>query len=118
MSVEDAKRQQALANEARRKGLQEWEVEMSKAVPDDLVRSLVNDFKHGPSLPSSMAQKPGPTAEVKRGTGWQEDTPLRQPPGVDLIDRMVATQDKINAAQKVQELSSLLALSQRAKKMP
>jgi hypothetical protein len=49
MSVEDAKRQQALAEEARRRGIPEWQLEASRAVPDDLVRSIVDDFRRGPS---------------------------------------------------------------------
>jgi len=115
----DPVRQAELAKEARERGLPEYVVEASRAVPDSLVRDLVNDFRRGPSLPSSMAQK-GPAPEVKRGTGWQADVPLRQPPGVDLIDRMVKGQDQLDQLERIQQLKNtleLLALSQRSEKM-
>ena len=115
-ATEEARRQAALAEEARRRGIAEWELEASRAVPDDLVRSIVDDFRRGPSLPSSMAVKPR-TEGPPRGSWGTGDTPLRQPPGIDLIDRMVKVQDALNAAQKVQELSSLLAVSKRSEKM-
>jgi hypothetical protein len=115
-ATEDARRQQALANEARRRGIPEWQLEMANAVGTDLLRDLVADSKRN-SQPSSMIAKPK-IDEAPRGSWGTGSVPLAQPPGVDLIDRMVATQDKLNAAQKVQELASLIAVSQRAKKMP
>jgi hypothetical protein len=115
MSVEDAKRQQAIANEARRRGIPEWQLEMANAVGDDLLRDLVADSKRN-SQPSSIAAKPK-VEEPPRGSWGTGSVPLSQPPGVDLIDRMVKVQDALNAAQKVQELSSLLAMSKRSEKM-
>jgi hypothetical protein len=117
-ATEDARRQAELAREAKQRGLPEYVVEAARSVPTDVVRSIVDDFRRGPSQPSSLGTTPEkkPT-EPKQKTGWQEATPLQQPPGIDLIDRMVAVQDKINAAQKIQELASIIAMSQRAEKM-
>ena len=44
--------------------------EMAKAVPDELVRDIVKDLKHGPGVPGWLPpSKPG--EPVVRGTGWQ-----------------------------------------------
>jgi hypothetical protein len=43
--------------------------EMAKAVPDELVRDIVNDLRSGPGVPGWL---PPPKSEpVVRGTGWQ-----------------------------------------------
>ena len=114
-ATEEARRQAALAEQARKLGIPEWQLEMSRTVDDALMQDIVADAGRS-NQPSSMIAK-GPAPEPVKGTGWQADTPLAQPPGIDLIDRMVKVQDQINAAQKVQELSSLLAVSKRSETM-
>src|SRR5262245_19130318 len=116
MSVEEAKRQQALAEQARRSGIPERQQEMANSVDDALVRDLVSDFRLGPSPPSSMAAKPA-TSEPKKGTGWQAAAPLEQPPGIDLMDAMMDQQDKIDKAERVRKALELAAISRRAEKM-
>ena len=44
--------------------------EMAKAVPDDLVRAIVNDNRGGPSQPGWLP--PPKSAPVERGSGWQD----------------------------------------------
>jgi hypothetical protein len=102
MSVEDAKRQAALVAEARRRGLQPWELEMSKCVDDKLMRDIVNDFRQGPSKPSSLA---GPGPEPKKGTGWQDEIPLKPPPGIGLVDQLCDAQDRKDKAELVRAIN-------------
>jgi hypothetical protein len=104
MSVEEAKRQAELEAEARRRGLEPWQLAAMRAVPVDLVRDLVADSRRGPSQPSSMVTKPEAPAAPK-GNGWAEPTPLGPPPGVALIDRMVDVQDGIDRAARERELA-------------
>jgi len=66
----DHSAQEALAKEAKRRGLPEHVLEAAKAVPTDLVQSIVNDFRTGPSQPSSIASPSKPKVEPKKGTGW------------------------------------------------
>jgi hypothetical protein len=74
-------------------------MEMARAVPDSLMRDIVKDFWKGVARPSSMAaQQP-----VQKGTGWVTPAPLRSPPGVELIDRMMATDDKRWRAERAKE---------------
>jgi hypothetical protein len=42
---------------------------MADAVPDDLMRAIVQDNKGGPSVPGWIKREP--QGEVVRGTGWQ-----------------------------------------------
>jgi hypothetical protein len=73
MSVADAKRLAALEAEARRLGLQVWELELARAVPTDEVQQIVKDFRRGPSQPSSImpTQKEEPKP-AKSGPAWVE----------------------------------------------
>ena len=114
MSVEDEKRQQALAEEARRKGIPEWQLEAARAVPDDVVRSLVNDFRSGPSLPSSMAQK-SPTPEEKRPS-FTEPAPL-DVPGIRYVDQLCDHFDQLEKAERIKKALELAAISKRAERM-
>jgi hypothetical protein len=113
----DPVRQAELAREAREKGLPEYVVEASKAVPDHLVRSIVDDFRKGPSSPSSIAAKPA-TAEEKRPS-FVDPAPL-DVPGIKLVDRLCDHQDRLDQIEKIQQLKNtleLLAMNQRAKQM-
>ena len=114
-ATEDAKRQQALALEARRRGIPEWQLEAAKAVDDALVRSIVDDFRRGPSQPSSMAHK-GPAPEPKRGSGWAEPVSV-EVPGVKLVDEICDHFARLDKAEQVKQALELAAISKRADKM-
>jgi hypothetical protein len=45
--------------------------------------------------PSSIIPQEGPKVEVVRGSGWQKERPLEMPPGVKIIDEMMAAEDII-----------------------
>jgi hypothetical protein len=72
---------------------------MVAAVPDSLMRDIVRDFWKGVSQPSSLI----PQQPVARGSGWVTPAPLRPPPGVELIDRMMATDDRRWRAERAKE---------------
>jgi|SRR6516162_1357472 hypothetical protein len=71
MKSEQAKKQAALAEEAKRRGIPEWMAEMAQAVPDSVVREIVRD--HQRKQPSSMAM---PATEAVPRTGLVEPPPL------------------------------------------
>jgi len=117
-ATEEARRQAALAEEAKRRGLQEWELEASKAVDDALVRSIVDDFRRGPAQPSSLGTTPDkPKVEPKAGSGWEDAAPLQQPPGIKIIDAMMDQQDKIDRAERIKKALEVAAMSQRSERM-
>jgi hypothetical protein len=93
-TIPDAKRNAALEAEARRLGLQAWQLDAIRAVGTDVVRTLVSDFRRGPAQPSSIATKPQvPPAQP---LGWREPTPLGPPPGTEFCDRLMDHQDKLD----------------------
>jgi len=102
----DYARQEQIAAEAKRRGISEATLEAAKAVPTDLVRDLVSDFRRGVSQPSSIAG--APTIQNKqKGTGWSESRPLSNPPGVNLADRLMDQQDRIDRIRRERMLKGL-----------
>ena len=71
MSVEEARRAAVREAEARRRGIEPWQLEMAEAVPSDLVGDIVRD--------QTRAAKPEPSTPVRRGTGWAPERPLESP---------------------------------------
>jgi hypothetical protein len=67
---------------------------MQQAVPDTLMRDLVNDQRRGVSEPSSLALKRDAKPEPERYRPSHYDpTPLGPPPGVDILDRLMDQED-------------------------
>jgi hypothetical protein len=88
--------------EARRRGIEPYQVRATQAVPDRLVRDLVADAYRGISQSASMIPPFREPAKPK-GTGWVDAAPLTPPSGTEHIDRMVAEQsrrDKLVAIQQ------------------
>ena len=110
----DHVRQAELAREAKQRGLPEYVIEAARAVPTDLVRSLVDDFRRGPSLPSSMAQS-GPKVEEKRPS-FTEPAPL-DVPGIKYVDQLCDHFDRLDRAERVKQALELAAMSKRSEKM-
>lgn len=81
MSVEDAKRAQALAEEARRRNIPEYQLEAARAVPDSLVSDLVADSRRSSPLePSSVVPRRASEPVAEKGSGWIKNVPLTPPP--------------------------------------
>jgi len=95
MSMEEARRRQALEAEARARGLEPWQLEMSRAVDDKLMREIVADSRRGVSQPSSLIEEPK-AEPAKRGTGWVEPRPL-DVPGIQYVDQLC---DAADAAER------------------
>jgi hypothetical protein len=72
----------------KRLGISVTQYLMQRAVPDSLMRQIVNDFRGG--MPQSASMLPDQASKpVVRGCGWVPERPLRPPDGVELIDQMV-----------------------------
>src|SRR6516165_4167510 len=105
-TIEEERQKAALAERARKRGLQPWQLEMVETVDDATIRSIVSDFRTGPSQPSSIAV--APTVQTKqKGSGWSEPLPLSNPPGVDLADRLMDQQGRIDRIRRERMLKGL-----------
>jgi hypothetical protein len=106
--------------------LPEWQRDLEQAVPTDLVKQIVEDFRRGPppagpTLPSVRVMGAGTVVDgdsVPAPTrGWVEAKPLDQwkPDGLEICDALVDQQDAIDRAARVRELAEAAAV-QRALK--
>jgi hypothetical protein len=111
MTMRDEIELERLAAEARRLGIQPWQLEMSRAVGTDLMRDIVRDHRGGAQRPVSVLQS-GPEPVVERGSGWVEPRPLESPAGVAICDRLVDVQDALDRA----ELSERIAKAAHAER--
>jgi hypothetical protein len=112
MSLKDEeRRQQELADEAKRLGIAEWQLEASRAVGTDMLRDLMADSRRGsihrPSsiLPETEPAKPTPQP---KGNGWVTPPQVNawSPPGERYFDRMMNEQDARDRAEAARELAS------------
>ena len=106
-AIEEERQKAALAERARKRGLQPWQLEMMETVDDATVRSLVSDFRGGPSQPSSIAGAPAVQHKKQGGSGWNDPLPLSNPPGVNLADRLMDQQDQIDRIRRKRMLKGL-----------
>jgi hypothetical protein len=83
-----------------------WQREMVAAVPDAVLRDVVNDSRRGVSEASSMAKTPGAPPPVARPRPGNEPTPLRPPPGVALCDALMDEQDRKDRAELMERLQA------------
>jgi hypothetical protein len=79
---------------------------MLEATPDRLMADIVNDQRRGVTPPSSMAAAPNARAEPRKGTGWVDSAPLKPPPGVDILDRMMDAQDAKDRSELVARMQA------------
>jgi|SRR6516165_8745470 hypothetical protein len=103
-AIEEERQKAALAERARKRGLQPWQLEMSETVDDATVRSIVNDFRTGPSQPSSIVKTD--RVETPRVTSTQEPVPL-DVPGLRWIDQQCDVADAIARKRRARELAGL-----------
>jgi hypothetical protein len=88
--------------EAKRRGLEPYQVRATQAVGDRLVRDIVADARRGLSqsasmIPDRQRSEPSPTGN----NGWVEPAPLSSPPGISTIDAMCEAQDRADRAAVV-----------------
>src|SRR6266851_594010 len=96
MAVEEARRAAVREAEARRRGIEPWQLEMAEAVPSDLVGDIVRD--------QTRAAKPEAAEPVRRGSGWAPERPLDPPPGVAIMDQMMDAQDAVDRSALAKRL--------------
>ena len=92
-----------LEREAKRLGVTVTELKMREAVPDNVVRDIVNDGRKGISQSTSMLvpehHKRAERSEPLR-RGNDEPRQLQQPPGISLIDAMCDVADARDRAKR------------------
>jgi hypothetical protein len=116
-----------------------WVRDLRNVADDALVKSLVEDFRHGiASSGGSMipGQRPASTVSVvgsgkvqdpvlgpkyrpvdhsaitdQPGSGWKEGTPLRPPPGISWVDELVFQQDLADLEAKGREQAAAMGIS-------
>jgi hypothetical protein len=84
MSEEEARRSAAIAAQAQRQGLSEWQLEAAMAVPSSLIREIINDHRRQPTKPA-----PEPPA-VKAASGGTIPLGPRSKFEIENLDRLVA----------------------------
>ena len=71
--------------------------DLVRAVPDKLVRDLVNDFRKSPAGPGIVPEE----KPVKKGTGWVQSPGLENSiPGLKYVDQLCDVQDALDKRQR------------------
>src|SRR5262249_43329894 len=99
--------QEQIAREAKQRGISEATLEAARAVPTDLVQSLVRDFSRGVSQPSSIVPSEPTIQRKEKGSGWSKPIPLGNPSGVEIADRLMDQQDRIDRIRRERMLKGL-----------
>jgi hypothetical protein len=73
-----------------------WKLAMIEAVPSEVVRDILRDNWRASQVAAAAPQP-------QRGSGWVEPAPLKPPPGVELIDRMCAAEDRQWRAERARQ---------------
>jgi hypothetical protein len=87
--------------EARRRGIQPYQVRATQAVGDRLVKDIVADAYRGISQSASMIPPSREPAKPK-GTGWVDAAPLKSP-DTRWIDAQIDAQDKRDRAAALRQ---------------
>ena len=83
-----------LEAEARRRGISVTQLRMLKATPNSVVFDLVDDAFRSNPVTGQRNPQSGKGSQPAPGSGWVEPTPLKPPPGIELIDGLVDEQDR------------------------
>ena len=85
----------------------DWTKRSREACPDDLMKQIVEDNRRGGDIhgrASVIPKASQQTAEPQDRSGWHDPVPLRSPEGIELVDRLVDQQDRIDAAARARQL--------------
>jgi hypothetical protein len=101
--------------------------DLARAVPTSVVQDLVRDFRNysptprpDPSakvIPQGAGKVVGgddgvahrayqPTEDTTDRSGWRDAPQLKPPPGIDLIDQMVAAQDERDLIERAKQMAA------------
>jgi hypothetical protein len=86
--------------------------DLVKAVPDQLVRDIVQDMRHGRSEPSGLAGPEEKSAARVRGSGWQKPVELGSPPGIKYVDQIA---ESFAARDRVEEIAEMVDTARKLK---
>jgi hypothetical protein len=90
-------------------GGDDWLRRSLKACGNDVMRDIVGDSRRGdiharaPMIPTPKA-KGQQSEEPQDRSGWRDPVPLRSPEGIELVDRLVDQQDRIDAAARAHQM--------------
>jgi hypothetical protein len=105
---------------------QPWMKAAVNVADDALVKSLVEDFRGYRPEPRSPLNQPSQTVVpvgagkvvggddapvASGGTGWADSPELKPPPGVALVDQLVAQQDLADFEARCREQASRMGMS-------
>jgi hypothetical protein len=112
--------------------LPEWQRDLIKTCPDDLMRSIVADNRSQPSsggsmLPNATVSIVGagrtvdpdvgpkyrpyvPPEEPADRSGWRDSPQLRPPEGVNYVDALCDQADAIDRAERIRQLAQTAAV--------
>jgi hypothetical protein len=98
--------------------LPEWQRDLIKTCPDDLMKSIVEDNRRGGDIHGRASAFPKATNQPseerpRSNNGWADSPEIKPPPGVSLIDAMCAQEDLNFRLQRIKELGEAAAV-QRA----
>jgi hypothetical protein len=85
------------------------------ACSNKTMADILNDNR-GPDIHSRASAGPAPKAKGQQSeepqdrSGWRDPVPLRNPPGIDLIDGMVSAQDERDRLARIREAAEIAAL--------
>src|SRR5262245_11398028 len=87
---------------------------MVAAVPDRLMADIVADNRRGLEPRSIIPPEPRPKLQTK-GSGFVDPIPLRSPPGIEILDRVMDRQDELDkrsaAAKRVDDAMKSLVVA-------
>jgi hypothetical protein len=106
--------------------LPEYMSDLTKAVPTDLVRDIVNDFRsynpHPAQDPSAKVVPQGAGRVIdgndapvaSHGTGWVDAPKVDdwRPPGLSICDQLMDQADAIDKAERIRQLARAAAVQQ------
>ena len=101
LTAETAEDKSDISDEARTLGIDAYKLRANRAVNNRLVRDIVSDFRAPISQSTSMIPPARREPPPPKGSGWQDAAPIKPPSGIDIIDRMVANQDRADKAAAI-----------------
>jgi hypothetical protein len=107
----------------------QWQLDMARAVGDDLMRSIVEDHRRGPPSPGSSSTPSNVTVvgspRVVSGNdgvahgGWREPPSIDKwkPPGLEIMDRVADHFAAIDRAERARQLAEAARTEKEIKRL-
>jgi hypothetical protein len=78
---------------------------MIDAIPSSVMRGIVADSRKPNPVTGGPNPQPTNPQPQQRGSGWRDEVPISSPPGIELCDRLVDVQDKIDQAELARKIA-------------